>query len=413
MPSTLNKLTATAVRNAQPREKTYRLSDGGGMYLEVTPSGGMYWRLKYRHHGKEKRLAIGVYGQGAGKVSLAQARKARDEAKELLAQGLDPSTAKRLAKEQGRTAADNTFKAVATEWLEHIHKHEVVPAHYDRNKRRLERDIFPTLGHRPVGEITPPELLDCLRKVERRGHLETASRIKTVCGQVFRYAISTGKARRDPAADLRGSLRRAKTQHFAAITEPKEIPALLRAIDGYGGTPVVVAALNLSPLVFVRPGELRHARWEDFDLEAGTWSFQPSKNADPLIVPLPSQAVEILRDLHGLTGRGDYLFPNIRDSKRPMSDSTIGAALDTIGYKNRMTAHGFRAMARTVLAERLGYPEQYIEQQLAHKVRDANGRAYNRTKYLEQRREMLQSWADYLDTLRAGADNVVPIRGQA
>lgn len=407
----LNKLTATAVRNAKPREKTYRLADGGGMYLEITPTGGMYWRLKYRFQGKEKRLAIGVYGEGAGRVSLAQARKARDDAKELLAQGLDPSTAKRLAKKQKRDAADNTFKAVATEWLEHIHKHEVVPAHYARNKRRLERDIFPTLGHRPVAEISPPELLECLRKVEKRGHLETASRIKTVCGQVFRYAISTGKARRDTAADLRGSLRRAKTQHFAAITDPKEIPALLRAIDGYGGTPVVVAALNLAPLVFVRPGELRHARWEDFDLEAATWSFQPSKNADPLIVPLPRQAVAILNDLYGLTGPGGYVFPNLRDSKRPMSDSTIGAALDTIGYKNRMTGHGFRAMARTILAERLNYPPDYIEQQLAHKVRDSNGRAYNRTKFLEQRREMLQAWADYLEALRDGTANVVPIRG--
>ena len=411
--ATINKLTATAVRNAQPREKTYKLSDGGGMYLEVTPKGGMYWRLKYRHHGKEKRLAIGVYGEGAGKVSLAQARKARDEAKELLAQGLDPSTAKRLAKEQGRAAADNTFKAVATEWLEHIHKHEVVPAHYDRNKRRLERDIFPTLGNRPVSEITAPELLDCLRKVEKRGHLETASRIKTVCGQVFRYAISIGKARRDPAADLRGALKRGKTQHFAAITDPQEIPALMRAIDGYGGTPVVVAALNLSPLLFVRPGELRNARWEDFDLEAGTWSFQPSKNADPLIVPLPRQAVQILSDLHGLTGPEDYVFPSVRGPSRPISDSTLGAALDVLGYKNRMTAHGFRAMARTILAERLGYPEQHIEQQLAHKVRDSNGRAYNRTKFLDQRREMLQSWTDYLEALRDGSGNVVPIRGQA
>lgn len=411
--ATTNKLTATAVRNAQPRDKTYRLPDGGGMYLEVTPSGGMYWRLKYRHHGKEKRLAIGVYGEGAGKVSLAQARKARDEAKELLAQGLDPSTAKRLAKEQGRAAADNTFKAVATEWLEHIHKHEVVPAHYDRNKRRLERDIFPTLGHRPVSEIAPPELLDCLRKVEKRGHLETASRIKTVCGQVFRYAISTGKARRDPTADLRGSLRRAKTKHFAAITDPKEIPALLRALDGYSGTPVVVAAINLAPLVFVRPGELRTAQWSDFDLEAATWSFQPSKNADPLIVPLPRQAVKILSDLYGLTGPEGYVFPNARSRSRPMSDSTIGAALDYLGFKNKMTAHGFRAMARTILAERLNYSPEHIEQQLAHKVRDANGRAYNRTQFLEQRREMLQSWADYLDALRDGSDNVVPIRGQA
>jgi integrase len=198
------------------------------------------------------------------------------------------------------------------------------------------------------------------------------------------------------------ALKRGKTQHFAAITDPQEIPALMRAIDGYRGTPVVVAALNLSPLLFVRPGELRNARWEDVDLEAGTWAFQPSKNADPLIVPLPRQAVQILSDLHGLTGPEGYVFPSVRGPSRPISDSTLGAALDVLGYKNRMTAHGFRAMARTILAERLGYPEQYIEQQLAHKVRDSNGRAYNRTKFLDQRREMLQSWADYLEALRDG-----------
>ncbi|WP_447530105.1 tyrosine-type recombinase/integrase [Vreelandella sp. TE19] len=404
-----NKLSATAVRNAKPREKTYRLADGGGMYLEVTPTGGTYWRMKYRFHGKEKRLAIGVYPA----VSLAGARTSRDEARKQLAQGLDPSTSKRVTKELGKAAAESTFKTVATEWLEHIHRHEVVADHYERNKSRLTRDAFPALGHRPITDITPPELLDCLRRIEKRGHLETAHRVKTLCGQVFRYAISTGRAERDLTPDLKGALRTPKTNHHAAITDPAALPPLLSAIDGYGGMPVTITALKLSPLVFVRPGELRQARWEDFDLDRGEWAFKPSKNADPLIVPLPHQAVTMLTELHRLTGRGEYVFPGARSSKRPMSNTTIKAALDRMGFKGEMTAHGFRAMARTILAERLGYPEQYIEQQLAHKVRDANGSAYNRTTHLEQRREMLQSWADYLDALRAGAGNVVPIYQRA
>ncbi|WP_254276858.1 integrase arm-type DNA-binding domain-containing protein [Halomonas sp. 3H] len=401
-----NKLTATAVRNAKPRDKTYRLTDGGGLYLEVTPAGGHYWRLKYRFHGKEKRLAIGVHPT----TSLADARVAREEAKRQLAQGIDPSTAKRIAKLEGKAASTNTFRAVALEWLEQVHQHEVVPSHYNKNKRRLERDVFPYLGTRPVAQITPPELLECLRKVEKRGHLETAIRIKTVVGQVCRYAITTGRAERDPAADLRGALRQADVKHYAAITDPDDLPPLLRAIDGYRGQPVTVAALKLASLVFVRPGDLRHAAWETMDLEAATWTFQPGKGSPPLIVPLPRQAVDILRDLYGLTGRGHYVFPGLRSSKRPMSENTLKGALDSMGFKGKMTAHGFRAMARTILAERLNYPEHYIEQQLAHVVRDPNGRAYNRTKYLEQRREMLQSWADYLDALREGADNVVLIR---
>lgn len=404
-----NKLSATAVRNAKPQAKTYRLADGGGMYLEVTPTGGTYWRMKYRLNGKEKRLALGVYPD----VSLADARAAREEARRQLAQGTDPSTAKRIIKEKGIESAASTFLVIALEWLENVHQHEVVPTHYQRNKRRLERDAFPVLGKRPITEITAPELLDCLRRIEKRGHIETAHRVKTLCGQVFRYAISTGRAERDPTPDLRGSLRSAKAKNHAAITDPEEIPALLRAIDGYAGQPVTIAALKLAPLVFVRPGELRQALWADLDLEQGIWSFSASKTDTPLIVPLPRQALAILSDLHGLTGRGRYVFPGARSSKRPMSNAAIKAALDSMGFKGKMTAHGFRAMARTVLAERLNYPEQYIEQQLAHVVKDTNGRAYNRTTHLEQRREMLQSWADYLDALRDGATNVVPIRGQA
>ncbi|MBS9404788.1 integrase arm-type DNA-binding domain-containing protein [Halomonas sp. TRM85114] len=399
----LNKLSAVEARTAAPdpeNPKTYRLADGGGLYLEVTSKGGKYWRMKYRIHGKEKRLAIGVYGEGKGKVSLKAARTARDKAKELLVQGLDPSTAKKIAKQEGKASATNTFRAVAIEWLEQVHKHKVVPDHYDKNKRRLERDAFPALGNRPIADITAPELLECLRRVEKRGHLETAIRVKTVCGQVFRYGIVTGRAERDPSADLRGALRQPEVNHYAAITDPEELPPLLRAIDGYRGQPVTIAALKLVSLVFVRPGDLRHAAWDAIDLEAATWTFQPGKGSPPLIVPMPRQAVQILRDLNGLTGRGQYVFPGLRSSKRPMSENTLKSALDSMGFKGKMTAHGFRAMARTILAERLNYPEKYIEQQLAHVVRDFNGRAYNRTKFLEQRREMLQAWADYLEVLR-------------
>lgn len=392
----INKLSATAVKTAKPKDKTIRMADGGGLYLEIRPTGSRYWRLKYRHAGKEKLLAIGTYPD----VTLADARKARDKAKEQLAEGVDPSMAKRLERQLGQQVAANTFQLVAQEWLERVHQHDVVPDHYQRNRRRLERDAFPVLGKRPLSEITAAELLTCLRRIEERGHVETAHRVKTLCGQVFRYGISTGRAERDPTPDLRGALRPSKTKNHPALTDPKEVAELLRAIDGYGGLPVTIAALKLAPLVFTRPGELRHARWADIDLEDATWSFVASKTDEPLIVPLPTQAVEILRDLYGLTGRSEFVFPGARSNKRPMSNVAMKAALDRMGFKGQMTVHGFRAMARTILAERLNYPENYIEQQLAHTVRDTNGRAYNRTQYLEQRREMLQSWADYLEGLR-------------
>nr|WP_299245351.1 integrase arm-type DNA-binding domain-containing protein [uncultured Halomonas sp.] len=403
-----NKLSATAVKTAKPKSKTYKMSDGGGLYLEVTPAGGKYWRLKYRHSGKEKRLAVGVYGTGKDKVSLVAAREAREDAKRQLNQGIDPSAIKRILRQQGEHAATNTFTTVAIEWLEKVHQHEVVPAHYQRNKRRLERDAFPLIGKRPISEITPPELLGCLRRIEDRGHVETAHRVKTLCGQVFRYGISTGRVERDPTPDLRGALRPSKTKHYAALTDPKQVAELLRAIDGYGGQPTTIAALKLAPLVFTRPGELRQAKWTDINLEDANWTFEASKTGQPLIVPLSAQALTILRDIHGLTGRTEYVFPGIRSSKRPMSNATIKAALDRMGFKGEMTAHGFRAMARTILAERLNYPEHYIEQQLAHAVKDSNGRAYNRTTHLEQRREMLQSWADYLDALRSNSNDAMP-----
>ncbi|GAA3895587.1 MULTISPECIES: tyrosine-type recombinase/integrase [Halomonadaceae] len=391
----INKLTATAIKAAKPQEKIYRMPDGGGLYLEVAKTGSKYWRMKYRYGGKEKRLSIGVYPN----VSLASAREVRDDAKRQLAEDIDPSTAKRIAHQQGVDASANTFGAVGMEWLEQVHQHDVVPAHYMRNKRRLERDAFPIIGKRPLAKITPPELLDCLRRIEARGHIETAHRVKTLCGQIFRYGIATGRAERDPTPDLRDALRSSNTRHHAAITDPEEVAVLLRAIEGYGGQPATIAALKIAPLVFTRPGELRQAKWADFDLEKETWSFHVSKTGQPLIVPLPTQAVKILRDLHGLTGRSEFVFPGARSDQRPMSNATLKAALDRMGFKGEMTAHGFRAMARTILAEQLNFPEHIIEQQLAHTVKDANGRAYNRTKYLDQRREMLQAWADYLENL--------------
>ncbi|PRY70997.1 tyrosine-type recombinase/integrase [Halomonas ventosae] len=404
-----NKLTATAVRNAKPREKTYRLADGGGMYLEVSPSGGRYWRLKYRLHGKEKRLALGVFPE----VSLAEAREARDSSRKLIAQGVDPVAARRAERRASEVSAANTLAAIAEEWLEEVHKNKVVPDHYRHDRRRLELHLLPVLGNRPLVEITAGELLDALRRIERQRKLETAKRVRTLASLVFRYAIATERADRDPAADLKGALRAPQIRHHAAITEPEEIAKLMRAVYAYSGEPATLAALKLSALVFVRPGELRKAEWADVDLDAGTWSFTASKNGPPLIVPLPSQAVEILTDLHDLTGHGRYVLPGARSAARPMSENAITAAMAGMGYKGRMTAHGFRAMARTVLEERLGYPPAIIEQQLAHVVKDANGRAYNRTAHLEQRKAMLQAWADYLDALREGAGNVVPIRGQA
>jgi integrase len=400
-----NKLSATAVRNAKPREKTYRLADGGGMYLEVTPTGGTYWRLKYRIDGKEKRLALGVYPE----TTLAQAREAREEARRQLAQGIDPSAAKRAEQRQRKVAAANTLQAIAEEWLEEVHKNKVVPDHYRHDRRRLELHLLPALGRQPLAEITAADLLDCLRKIEKQGKLETAKRVRTLASLVYRYAIATERADRDPAADLKGALRAPQIRHHAAITEPEEIAKLMRALYAYSGELVTLSALKLSALVFVRPGELRQAEWAAVDLEAATWSFTASKNGPPLIVPLPTQAVEILADLHALTGRGRYVFPGARSAARPMSENAITAALAGMGYKGRMTAHGFRAMARTVLEERLGYPPAIIEQQLAHVVKDANGRAYNRTAHLDQRRVMLQAWADYLDALRDGARNVVPL----
>lgn len=401
-------LTATAIQNAKIGDKPVRLFDGGGLYLELTPTGGKWWRFKYRYGGKEKRLSLGVFPD----VTLRAARSRRDDARRLLADGIDPGENRKAVKAARADRAANSLEVVAREW-HGKYSQTWVDAHGGRILRRLERDIFPWLGGRPIAEITAPELLAVIRRIENRGALETAHRALANCGQVWRYAIATGRAERDLSADLRGALPPVRGEHFAAITDPTRVGALLRAIDGYEGTATVRHALRLAPLVFVRPGELRRAEWPQIDLEAAEWRYTVTKTQTEHIVPLSTQAVAILQELHKVTGTGRYLFPGARSTKRPMSDNAILAALRRMGIeKDEMSGHGFRAMARTILDEVLGVRPDYIEHQLAHAVRDPNGRAYNRTAHLPERRKMMQQWADYLDKLRDGAE-VIAFPGTA
>jgi integrase len=393
-------LSDAKIRTAKPAEKPYKLADERGLYLLVNPTGGRLWRFKYRVGGKEKLLALGSYPD----VGLKDARERRDAARAQVAKGIDPSAARKAAK----TAGADTFEAVAREWLSR-NAATWIPTHAERIAHRLERDVFPWLGTRPVGSIDAPGVLAALRRVEARGAVETAHRVLQTCAQVFRYAVATGRAERDPTGDLRGALPPVRETHRAAITDPAQIGPLLRALDGYNGTLTVRCALRLAPLVFVRPGELRAAEWTDIDLCAADWRYTVSKTGTPHIVPLSTQAVEILRELHPATGRGRYVFPSARTDERPMSDNAILAALRRMGIaKEEMSGHGFRAMARTVLDEVLGFRPEWIEQQLAHAVRDPLGRAYNRTAHLPERRKMMQEWADYLDKLKAGAE-IIPI----
>ena len=392
-------LTNTAIRNAKPGEKTKKMFDGGGLYVEVAPSGGKWWRLKYRMDGKEKRLSLGTYPD----VSLKHARERRDEARRLLANGIDPSEHRKAEKAAKAECSKNSFEAIAREWIS-----KYTPtwstSHSTRVISRLERDVFPWIGRRAISSITAPLLLETVRRVEQRGALETAHRVLRICSQVFRYAIATGRARYNPSNDLRGALPPVKGTHFASITEPQQVGEVLRALDGYQGTLPVCCALRLAPLVFVRPGELRHAQWEDIDLENTEWRFLVTKTETQHIVPLSRQAVEILQELKPLTGRGRYVFPSARNPKgdRPMSDNAILAAMRRMGIsKEEMSGHGFRAMARTILDEVLKFRPDYIEHQLAHTVRDPNGRAYNRTAHLPERKKMMQAWSDYLDELKS------------
>jgi integrase len=397
-------LTDTAVRNAKPSKKAVKLFDDRGLYLEVSPAGGKWWRHKYRFEDKEKRLSLGVYPD----VGLKEARGRRDDARKLLAAGVDPGEHRKAQKAARNEQGANSFEVIAREWFAKYGT-TWAASHSERTMRRLERDVFPWIGRRPIGDIHAPEILTVLRRIEARGAGETAHRALSNCGQVFRYAVATGRASRDPSGDLRGALSRVKKSHFAAKTDPESVAGILRAMDGYEGTLTVRCAMRLAPLLFVRPGELRTAKWADIDLEEKQWRYIVTKTKTPHIVPLSRQSIEILNELHPLTGKGTYVFPSARTSSRPMSDNAILAAMRRAGIdKEEMTGHGFRAVARTILDEVLGVRPDYIEHQLAHAVRDPNGRAYNRTAHLPERRKMMQQWADYLDRLRAGA-TVIPI----
>lgn len=395
-------LTDTAIRKAKPAAKSQRLFDAGGLYLEVSPAGGKLWRLKYRINGKEKRLALGTYPD----TGLANARDKRDAARKLLAAGVDPGEQRKAAKAAGDERAANSFEVVAREW--HAKQSATwVELHASQIMLRLENDVFPWLGSRPIADVTAKELLATVNRIVDRGAVESAHRVLQNCGQVLRYAVATGRADRNPAADLRGALPPVKQTHHAAIIEPGAIGGLLRAMDAYNGSLVTKCALRLAPLLFVRPGELRHAEWAEFDLDGAQWNIpaEKMKMREPHLVPLAPQAVAILRELQPLTGRGRYVFPSARSPQRPMSNNAVLSALRRMGYAtDEMSGHGFRAMARTVLDEVLQFRPDYIEHQLAHAVKDPNGRAYNRTAHLPERRKMMAGWADYLDGLRAGGD---------
>lgn len=419
-------LTDTAIRNTKPGIKPRKLADEKGLFLLIHPNGSKYWRLKYRYEGKEKLLALGVYpdvplasrtekNEETGKPrKIKGARELRDEARQLLAQGVDPGENRKAQKATKQGRAANSFEVVAREWFVKFSA-EWAPSHADKIIRRLERDVFPWIGERPIAEVTAPDLLGVLRRIESRGALETAHRAQQNCGQIFRYAVATGRAARDPSGDLKGALPPAREKHHASITEPKAIGELMRAIDGYMGAFVTKCALQLAPLVFVRPGELRKAEWVEIDLDKAEWNIpaERMKMREAHLVPLSTQAVKILRELHAFTGTGRYVFPGARTNGRPMSDNAILAALRRMGIdKEEMSGHGFRAMARTILDEVLGVRPDFIEHQLAHAVRDPNGRAYSRTAHLPERRKMMQQWADYLDKLKAGAE-IIPLSSVA
>lgn len=391
-------LTDTAIRTTKPADKPLKLADGGGLFLLVNPKGGKWWRLKYRYEGKEKLLSLGTYPE----VGLKDARERREAARKLLSQGIDPSANRQATKAAQIAVTANTFEAVAREW--YAKKAPTwTPVTARKELARMEKDLLPWIGGRPISAITAPELLSTLRRIEARGALESAHRVKQLAGQVFRYAIATGRTDRNPVPDLQDALLPVKQTHHAAMTDPKAVGGLLRAIDDYRGTLITKCALRLAPLVFVRPGELRQAEWAEIDLERAEWNIpaEKMKMREPHLVPLSTQAIAILRELQPLTGNGRYVFPHPRTGQKPMSDNGILAALRRMGFaKDEMTGHGFRAMARTILDEVLQVRPDFIEHQLAHAVRDPNGRAYNRTAHLAERRKMMQLWADYLDSLK-------------
>jgi integrase len=425
-----DKAIRAAVKAAAYTGQAGKITDGGGLHLEARPSGSGWWRLRYRLDGKERMLSLGTYPQ----VSLAQARARRDEARRSIAAGTDPSASRKADKAQRASQAQakaledaglpgpGTFAFVAREWLTNVHEAKVSAGHAERTRIRFEQDVFPWIGRTPIAQLEAPELLTVLRRVTARGAIETAHRIKDACGQVFRYGIATGACTRNPAADLRDVLPPVPTRHHAAIVEPKRAAELLHAMADYAGHPITRAALALSALLFLRPGELRQLEWAWIDLDSATLTIPAElmkrKKADktngmPHLVPLAPQAVVVLRELQALTGGARYVFPSLQSKDRPMSENTVNVALRRMGFdRETATAHGFRAMARTMAAERLGVAPEVIEAQLAHQVSDSLGRAYNRTQFVEQRRTLMLKWADYLDRLRDGAQ-VLPFNKTA
>jgi integrase len=403
-------LSDTAIRKIKPTGKPFKVADERGLHLLVTPSGGKLWRLKYRFEGREKLLSFGTYPD----VPLVRAREKRDEARRILADGIDPSEHRKAHQAMRAEVNGNTFEAIAREWYS-----KQLRSWSSRQAIKVsglfEKNLYPWLGKRPVTEIKAMELLATLRRMEDRGAVETARQALQCCGQVFRYAIATGRAERDITPDLKGALSKSKPKHYAAITDPVKVGGLLRAIDGYSGTLAVKCALKLGVLSFVRPGELRKAEWDEIDFDRAEWNIpaERMKMDEPHLVPLCRQALEVLRELHPLTGHGRFVFPGERSHERPMSENSVNAALRRMGYpQDEMTGHGFRAMARTLIDEVLGIRPDFIEHQLAHAVKDPNGRAYNRTAHLAERKKMMQKWADYLDKLKVGAD-VIPLHGNA
>ncbi|MBU6297977.1 MAG: integrase arm-type DNA-binding domain-containing protein [Alphaproteobacteria bacterium] len=389
-------LTDSACKSARPKPKAYKRADIHGLYLHVAPNGSRYWRLKYRFLGKERVLALGVYPE----VSLAEAREKRAVARKLLADGIDPSSAKRETKQRAILNATNTFEAVAREWHEH-NLERWTPAYAKEILHRLEMDIFPVIGRRPVADITPLILLDALRKIERRGAHEMAHRATQYCGQIFRYAVVTGRVERNPTTDLKGALKPVRHSHFAAL-EPKDLPGFLQALERnearlFNQTRL---AIQLMMLTFVRTGELIKATWKEFDLDGAEWSIpaERMKMGKPHLVPLSRQAVAVIRQLHQMkTPASDWVFSSLSKPRQHMSNNTILKALERMGYKGRMTGHGFRALAMTTIKENLRFPHEVVDRQLAHAPRNAVDAAYDRTKFIDERRRMMQAWADYLD----------------
>jgi len=405
MARTQNKLTHTQVKNIKPGEKAQKLFDGGGLFLLVTPEGGKYWRMKYRHGGKEKLLALGVYPD----VKLPGARDGRKKARAQLQAGQDPRMAEKEEKRVQKMQARNTFEVLAREWHEQ-QKHRWTPKHSHQVIQSLEASVFPELGERPVAEITPAELLDVLRVVEKRGTLEVAARVLQRCGAVFRYAIATSCAKLNPAADLKGALKAPVAGHYAAL-EAKELPELMKALDKFPGEKISELATRLLLLTFVRTGELIGAEWQEFDLTAAIWRIpgHRMKMKNDHLVPLSSQALAVLEELKPITGRYALLFPGRRDFHRPMSNVTILHGIERMGFKGRTTGHGFRTTASTVLNE-MGFNPDAIERQLAHTEKDSVRAAYNRAEYLKDRRELMQAWGDYLATMRKDPGKVVTLR---